>query len=186
MQEPPPGYETQGEDSVNWLHWHTSLYSRKWYEALSRALAGLGFSASLSSADPGVFLAKVNKHIHILATGEDRDAVVDVNGIHMTTAFTRSSLELIAEYKHKFNDRYTLTNPRPIHWFLGIKITRDRSARTISLSQTSYIDSILTHFGLGDALCTLTCSTFLPCPTLSLMDDASHHTYSYGYIAWNQ
>jgi hypothetical protein len=64
---------------------------------------------------------------------------------------TGSSPELISKYKQKFNDRYTLTDLGPVHWFLGIKITRDRSARTISLSQTSYIDSILARFGLSDA-----------------------------------
>jgi len=128
-------------------------------------------------------LAKVDKYITILAIHID-DCIL-----------TRSSPELIAGYKNKFNDRYTLqlTDLGSVHWFLGIKITRDRSARTISLSQTSYIDSILTHFGLGDAklaaptynskrdaLYTLACSTLLPCPTLLLMDDASHLTYRYG------
>jgi len=34
---------------------------------------------------------------------------------------------------------------------LGIKITRDRAARTISLSQASYIDSILARFALANA-----------------------------------
>ena len=136
----PPGYETQGEHSVKRLH--KSLYGlkqagRKWYEALSRALADLGFRAS--SADPGVFLAKIDKHTLILAIHVD------------DCALTGSSPELIAGYKHKFNDCYTLTDLGPIHWFLGIKITRDRAARTISLSQTSYIDSILARFGLSDA-----------------------------------
>ena len=138
MQE-PPGYETQGEHSVKRLH--KSLYGlkqagRKWYEALSRALADLGFRAS--SADPGVFLAKVDKDILILAIHVD-DCIL-----------TGTSPELIAEYKHKFNTCYTLTDLGPVHWFLGIKITRDRSARTISLSQTSYIDSILSRFSLSD------------------------------------
>jgi transposase InsO family protein len=139
MQE-PPGYETQGEHSVKRLH--KSLYGlkqagRKWYEALSHALADLGFRAS--TADPGVFLAKIDKHILILAIHVD-DCIL-----------TGSSPKLIADYKDKFNSRYTLTDLGPIHWFLGIKITRNRSARTISLSQTSYIDSILTRFGLSDA-----------------------------------
>ena len=139
MQE-PPGYETQGEPSVKRLH--KSLYGlkqagRKWYEALSHALADLGFRAS--AADPGVFIAKIDNHTLILAIHVD-DCIL-----------TGSSPKLIADYKDKFNSRYTLTDLGPIHWFLGIKITRNRSARTISLSQTSYIDSILTRFGLSDA-----------------------------------
>jgi transposase InsO family protein len=136
----PPGYETQGEHSVKRLQ--KSLYGlkqagRKWYEALSRSLADLGFRAT--SADPGVFFAKNGDHILILAIHVD-DCVL-----------TGSSPSLITEYKSKFNACYTLTDLGPIHWFLGIKITRDRSAHTISLSQTSYIDSIIARFKLEDA-----------------------------------
>jgi hypothetical protein len=108
---------------------------RKWYEALLCAFTNLAFRAS--TADLGVFLPKVDKHILILA-------------IHVDDCIPTCSLpERIAE--HKFNARYTLTNLGPVHWFLSIKITRDRSARTLPLSQTSYIDSILICFGLGDA-----------------------------------
>jgi len=92
-----------------------------------------------SSADPGVFPSKVDKHIIILAIHVD------------DCTLTGSSPELIAKYKRKFNDPYTLTDLRSIHQSLGIMITRDRSARTISLSQTSFIDSIPTRFGLGNA-----------------------------------
>jgi hypothetical protein len=136
----PPGYETQGERSVKRLQ--KSLYGlkqagRKWYEALSRSLADLGFHTT--SADPGIFFAKIGDHILILAIHVD-DCVL-----------TGSSPSLITEYKSKFNACYTLTDLGPIHWFLGIKITRDRSAHTISLSQTSYIDSIIARFKLEDA-----------------------------------
>ena len=66
-------------------------------------------------------------------------------------AFTGSSPSLIDEYRGKLNARYSLTDLGPIHWLLGIKITHNRPARTISLSQTSYIDSIIMHFNLNDA-----------------------------------
>ena len=38
-----------------------------------------------------------------------------------------------------------------IHWMLGIEIKRNREAQTISLSQRSYIDSIVTRYGFEDA-----------------------------------
>ena len=138
MQE-PPGYETQREHSVKRLH--KSLYrlkqaGRKWYEALSHALTDLGFHASM--ADPGVFLTNIDNHTLILAIHVD-DCIL-----------TGGPPELLTKYKQKFNDCYALTNLGPIHWFLGIKITHNCSACTISLSQASYINSILTCFGLGD------------------------------------
>jgi hypothetical protein len=38
----------------------------------------------------------------------------------------------------------------PISWLLGIKVTRDRKLRTLSLSQTSYIESIVRRFNFDD------------------------------------
>jgi hypothetical protein len=65
--------------------------------------------------------------------------------------FTGSSAELISDYKSKFNDRYTLTDLGLISWLLGIKVTWDRDNRTISLSQTTYIESILERYALTSA-----------------------------------
>jgi hypothetical protein len=38
-----------------------------------------------------------------------------------------------------------------IYWLLNIKIKRDRKAKTISLSQNTYIEKILKHFNLQEA-----------------------------------
>ena len=38
-----------------------------------------------------------------------------------------------------------------IHWLLNLKIERDKSAGTISISQEAYIDKILSRFNLQDA-----------------------------------
>ena len=140
MQE-PPGYETaQNGAAIKRLR--KSLYGlkqagRKWYDALCRILTDLGFHASI--ADPGVFIARTSNHILILAVHVD------------DCALTGSSSELINAYKQKLNERYALTDLGPIHWLLGIKISRDRAARTISLSQTAYIESIINRFNLTDA-----------------------------------
>jgi hypothetical protein len=53
----PPGYEGQGEEDIV-LQLRKSLYGlkqvgQKWYDALARALADLGFCTT--QADPGVF-----------------------------------------------------------------------------------------------------------------------------------
>jgi len=104
---------------------------------LTRSLADLGFC--ISYADPGIFLAKLGCHTLILA-------------IHINNCIlTGSSLELISQYKVKLNSCYTLTNLGPVHWLLSIKITCNRSAHSISLSQTAYIDTIVSRFGLSDA-----------------------------------
>jgi len=38
-----------------------------------------------------------------------------------------------------------------VKWILELKVKRDQTARTISMSQEAFIDSIPTHFNLADA-----------------------------------
>src|SRR5260370_7152308 len=135
----PPGYSSDA-DSVKRLK--KSLYGlkqagRKWYDTLVRALKKLGFRTTY--ADPGVFYACIEEHILILAVYVD-DCI-----------FTGSSNKFIALYKQKLNSFYALTDLGPLHGLLGITITRDRAAHTISLSQSAYLNSILSCFSFTDA-----------------------------------
>lgn len=38
----------------------------------------------------------------------------------------------------------------PINWLLRMEVTRDREKRTLALSQTTYIDSLLRKFNMTD------------------------------------
>ena len=159
----PPGYNSQGDTSVKRLK--KSLYGlkqagRRWYDTLSRTLADLGFRTS--QADPGVFHTRVEDHILVLTIHVD-DCI-----------FTRDSAKLIAEYKEKLNECYALTDLGPVHWLLGIKISRDRDKRTISLSQKTYIDSILNRFALADAKAYAT--PIVPGVTYSRSDSSASKT----------
>jgi hypothetical protein len=135
----PPRYETQGE-SVK--HLCKSLYGlkqagHKWYDTLCRALTDLGFH--VNNTDPGIFSIHDKTHITVLAVHVD-DCVI-----------TGSSEELISKYKRELDSRYSLTDLGPIHWLLGIKVTRNRDAHTVLLLQVSYINTILSRFSLSDA-----------------------------------
>ena len=135
----PPGYD-DNDGTVK--HLKKSLYGlkqagRKWYDTLKRTLADLGFR--VSDADPGVFHARVENHPIIIAVHVD-DCTI-----------TSSSAELLQEYKRKINVRHAITDLGPIHWLLGIKVTRDCKARTISLSQESFINTIIRRFNLEEA-----------------------------------
>ena len=101
------------------------------------SLTDLGFS--VNNADLGMFYAHINNHILILAIHVD-DCLM-----------TGSSINLITDYKKRLNAKYLLTDLGKIHWLLGIKIMHDREARTISLMQTTYIETILDRFSLSDA-----------------------------------
>ena len=135
----PPRYES---DVHTVKHLRKSLYGlkqagRRWYDTLVRTLTNLGFTTSV--ADPGVFHVHVGEHMLVLAVHVDN------------CILTGSNNDLIAQYKVKLNACHALTDLGPVHWLLGIKITRDRSVRTISLLQVSYIDAILSRFTLSDA-----------------------------------
>ena len=135
----PPGYNSDPRVIKCLLK---SLYGlkqagRHWYDTLVHALKSLGFTISI--ADPGVFIARISRQILILAVHVD-DCIL-----------TGSSMYLITEYKQKLNSCYALTNLGPVHWLLGIKISHDRAAHTLSLSQGAYIDAILSRFTLSKA-----------------------------------
>ena len=137
--KPPPGYDSEGELVK---HLCKSLYSlkqagHKWYDTLCQVLTDLGLC--INDADPRVFTIQDDNDTTILAIHVD-DCLI-----------TGSSTNQISDYKRKLNDRYSLTNLGPVHWLLSIKITRNREARTISLSQTAYIDTILSQFSLSNA-----------------------------------
>jgi hypothetical protein len=138
MQE-PPSYEGQGVDVVK--HLRKSLYRLKqagwkWYNALVCVLTDLGFQ--VTQVDPGVFYMQQDQHILIL--------VIHVDNCIMT----RSSKMLICMYKKKLHSHYELTDLGPVNWLLGIKIMCNWEQQTISLSQQSYINSIIKHFSLKD------------------------------------
>ena len=108
----------------------------KWYKIICCMLADLGFKKW--EADPAIFYIHTSKNILILA-------------IHVNDCTMRgSSNGLIQSYKLKIKLKYDLTDLGPIHWLLGIKITRDCENRTISLSQSSYIDSLVRRFNFTD------------------------------------
>jgi hypothetical protein len=110
---------------------------RKWYKPLAHTLIDLGFC--ITQVDPGVFYLQMEVHIIIL--------VIHVNDC----IITGSSAKLITDYKAKFNACYALTDLGPVSWLLGLKVTHDHKNRTICLSQTAYINTMLDRFALTDA-----------------------------------
>jgi hypothetical protein len=137
-----PGYAKPGsEDQVLLLK--KPLYGlkqsgRRWYHRLYHALKKL-FNLARCEVDHAVFYRRSGTNlIAIIAHVDDLTIVT-------------SSVLLMREVKSKFSQEFEITDLGEIHWLLGIEILRDRSTRTISLSQKSYIDSVLKRYGLEDA-----------------------------------
>ena len=63
---------------------------------------------------------------------------------------TGSSRELVKAFKDEIRSRFKITDLGPISWLLGMKVIRDRDARTIAISQQLYIEAILTKYNFTD------------------------------------
>jgi hypothetical protein len=138
--KPPPGYLKQ-DDEGKVCKLIKGIYGvkqagREWYDELSGRFEELGFTRS--RADICVFFKLGDAPIIITVSTDD-----------MT--LSAALLETILELKGNLQARYEITDLGELRWILGIKVTRNRDAWTISLSQKAYIESILNEFNLADA-----------------------------------
>ena len=97
----------------------------------------IGFARS--DYDPGVFYYLHEGVIGIIVIHVD-DCVLVTNGIR----FMRALKEQLAA-------RYEIADLGEARWLLGLEIRHDRAACTISLSQATYIDTLLARFNMTSA-----------------------------------
>ena len=57
---------------------------------------------------------------------------------------------LLKDLKIKLVDRFTMTDMGDVSMVLGMQITRDREAKTLTISQDHYTKSVLARFGMGE------------------------------------
>jgi hypothetical protein len=138
--KPPPGY-LKPSDEGKVCRLLKGLYGIKqagheWYLELCGTFNKLEFTRS--HADHSVFY----KH-------GDEPIIVTVSTDDMTLA--AKLLATIEQLKKDLRSHYEISDLGEIHWLLGIEVKRDRTKRTISLSQRAYIETILKEFHLEDA-----------------------------------
>ena len=51
----------------------------------------------------------------------------------------------------QLKERFKISDLGPINWLLGVNITRDLNAHTISLGQQAYVEQIINRFSLSEA-----------------------------------
>ncbi|CAI7736918.1 unnamed protein product, partial [Closterium sp. NIES-53] len=105
-------------------HIRRDLAPREWHDALRTALAGLGFRPS--SADPSLFVRSWPTVFFDL---------VYVNDL----VFATSDRATLAEVKSQLQKTYTCTDLGELRHYLGLQITSDRAARTITLTQSHMV-----------------------------------------------
>ncbi|CAI7836277.1 unnamed protein product, partial [Closterium sp. NIES-53] len=107
---------------------------REWHDTLRTTLAALGFAPSTS--DPSLFL-------HNDATLPSFYVLVYVDDLVFATADT----EALAHVKSELQKRHTCTDLGELTSYLGLRITRDRAQRTITLTQSHVVQQVLQRFG---------------------------------------
>jgi len=103
--------------------------SRKWYEKLTKELKKLGIYPLHS--DHAVYCLIKDKDILLMTIHVDDSTI------------TRSSPSLINDIQEEIGHIFKITLLGPINWLLGMEVTRDRESHTLTLSQKTYIDSLL-------------------------------------------
>ncbi len=137
----PPGFKPPNSNTV--LRLVKTLYGlkqsgRRWYQKFKEILCDhLGFSQC--DVDQAVFYRN----------DEKKGFMVIVVHVDDCTLAARN-LEVIAKFKEELSQFVEVTDLGELHWLLGMEIKRDRHARTLHLSQKSYIEGILRRYGLDE------------------------------------
>lgn len=66
----------------------------------------------------------------------------------LIVAYEKKSQGIVDWTMAKLQEKYRLSGGEPLQWFLGIEVIRDRNQRMIWLSQSSFVDKIVNHFGV--------------------------------------
>ncbi|CAI7791447.1 unnamed protein product [Closterium sp. NIES-53] len=106
---------------------------REWHDTLRSTLSDLGFQPS--SAVPSLFVRRGSTPFFVLVYIDD-------------LVFATATKVALADVKSELQKWHTCTNLGELRHHLGLQITRDRAARTITLSQSHMVQQVLQWFEL--------------------------------------
>lgn len=138
----PPGFES-AEYPTQVCHLHKTLYGlkqsgRHWYQQLMEILVEkLGFMQC--AVDQAVFQRQKKAEEHTII-------VVHVDDCTLAA----KTMDEISKLKSQIRKYVEITDLGKLHWLLGIEVTCNHDECIISLSQCSYIDSIIHRFSFDD------------------------------------
>jgi hypothetical protein len=139
MQQPEGFVEAGQEDKVCKLQ--RSLYGlkqagRSWYQKIDGCFGDLGFTRT--HADNCVYLLRKDDILLIVALYVD-DLLIIAN-----------DMAALTNLKAELSKRFEMKDLGEVQFCLGIQITRNRPERTIRISQTKYIEDMLSKFNMQD------------------------------------
>jgi hypothetical protein len=96
----------------------------------------LGFERSV--ADHSLYFAQKGPHVMLVLVYVD-DLII-----------FSSNMESMDALKSKLEGEFKMMDLGELHYRLGVEFTRDRAARTITMSQAKYVEEVLKRFGIED------------------------------------
>ena len=137
----PPGFVVPGKES-HVFRLHKALYglhqaNMLWIESLNDFLVSVNFVRLKS--EPCMYTLQQPEGIIIL--------LVHVDDL----AIAASTPTLLDWFKTSIARRYSITDLGELHHFVGIAVTRDRDARTLTITQASYIDEFLARHHMANS-----------------------------------
>ena len=109
---------------------------RTWHRTLSEHLVSIGFVSCVH--ETCLFVRRSIDQVCYIFVYVD-DLVIATNSIQEMTVV-----------KAELKSKWSMKDLGPLESILGIRVTRDRSARTLCLSQEKYVDNLLRKFKLED------------------------------------
>ena len=135
----PPGYGSKGKVArVKKGLYGLQQSGNLWHKTLATAFKEL--SLTRSAVDHGVF------YVH------DSNSTTIVCSLTDDFAIAASSPVCMNKFKSNLSNHFEMSDLGELAWILGIRVTCDRTLRTISLSQSAYIDSVVKQFNLMSAV----------------------------------
>ncbi|CAI5493669.1 unnamed protein product [Closterium sp. Naga37s-1] len=131
----PPGFTDTFPPGTQWSL-RRPVYGlrqspREWHDTLRSTLRDLGFCPS--SADPSLFVRTGSTPFFILVYVDD-------------LVFATADRAALAEVKSELQNRHTCTDLGELQRYLGLQITRDRAARTITQTHSHMVQQVLRRF----------------------------------------
>ncbi|CAI7845882.1 unnamed protein product [Closterium sp. NIES-53] len=140
FMERPKGFHAPHDPSTVWKLlrpvYGLRQAPREWHAKLSSTLRELGFRPSRAASS--LFLRTAPSPFYILVYVDDM----------LLAADTDAEMQ---EVKDELQRRLACKDLGEVRNYLGMEITRDLKAKTISLSQSFYIEKVLERFGMSKA-----------------------------------
>lgn len=134
----PQGYKPKSDNPNIVLKPNKSLYGLKqsplcWYTQLLKFFPSINFSPL--NSDPGFFVSsdpswRCGVYFHV-----DDLGIVG---------------KKVARFKKLISSKFEMEDLGPCTFFLGMRVTRDRLSKTITLSQEKHIQNMLVKYGMED------------------------------------